>query len=252
VFGDFEHHRGEEAMDVRVLAGHPEGELAGPLVVAGHRRPAFHGRRREPLLHDSLRDPRLRFVERLFRITAGNYPGERDIVGHVAVHLRRAGLRHLLRIHASLERLVVNLDEVDGIARGGARLRHDHRDTVAHVAHRVVRQQRVGRDLEVAVRDVPCAGYGRDPLPDVGAGVHRDDTGGLPRGRDVDLGDLGVCVRTPEHGRIGEPGQLQVVGVRGRAGEEPRVFAALDARSEESRHGRVLRPPRRPADRPHG
>ena len=71
------------------------------LVVAGDRRAAFHGGRRQPLLHDPLRDLDLGLVERLLRVAAGHDPGERDVVGHLGVHLGRAGLSHLLRVDAA-------------------------------------------------------------------------------------------------------------------------------------------------------
>ena len=97
MLGKLEHHRAEEPMDVWVLAGGPERELAGALVVAGDGRARLHRGGEQPLLHDALLDRHFGRLERLLRVAAGHYPGERDVVGHLVVQLRRARLGHLLR-----------------------------------------------------------------------------------------------------------------------------------------------------------
>ena len=142
---ELEHHRAEEAVDVGVLARGPERELPGALVVARHGGTALHGRWKQPLLHDPLRDRHVRALERGLGVAAGHDPGERDVVGDLVVALRRSGLRHLLGIDSALQRVVVHVDQVDRVPRLGPRLGDHHCDAVAHVAHLVVREQRMRR-----------------------------------------------------------------------------------------------------------
>src|SRR5262249_57826273 len=53
VLGQFEYHRAEKTVDVRVLAGAPERELACSLVIAGHGGSRLHRRWGQSLLDDS-------------------------------------------------------------------------------------------------------------------------------------------------------------------------------------------------------
>ncbi len=234
---DLEHQRAEEPVDVRVLAGDPEGQLTASLVVARHGRAGLHRGRQQPLVHNALLDRHLGAPECRVRVAAGHHPGEREVPWHVVVELRRATVGHLLGVHAPLERLVIHVDEVDRVAGGAAGRRHDHRHAVADVTHLVVGQQRVRRHLEVAVGHVPGAGNRGHPVLDVGAGVDRDHAGRALRRTQVDAGDPRVGVGAPEDRRVGEPGKLDVVGVGCGAGDESGVLPPLDRGAEDGCHG---------------
>ena len=127
VLGNVEHDRTEKPVDVWVLTGHPKCEMTRPLVVAGDRCSALHRGRQQPLLDDPLLDLYLGFLERPLRVSTGDNPGEGDVVRHVGVELGSAGLRHLLGIHTTAERFVIDVDQIDRVPRRRPGLR----DTMA-------------------------------------------------------------------------------------------------------------------------
>ena len=142
---------------MRILARDPERELPAAGVVAGDGGARLHRRWEQPLVDDAQvhRDGRRR--ERGIRIAAGDRPGERDVRADVGMQLRRTGHRRLLGIDDGAERIVVDVDQIERVARRLARLGDDERDAVADVAHRVDGEQRMRRHLEVAVRHHPGA-----------------------------------------------------------------------------------------------
>ena len=247
VLGELGHYRQEKPVDVWVLARDPRRELPGAGVVARARGARLQGRREEPVLDDALlhRDRGLR--ERLRRVASRHLPGERDVARHLRVEHGGALLGRLLGIDHRVQGVVVHVDQIEGVSRRRPRLGHDQSDAIAHVPHLIGREQRMGRNLEIAVRHVPRARDRVELVLHVHAGVHGGDSRSLLRIPNIDLLELGVRVGATQNGRIEEAGELHVVGVRRPAGDEPRVFAPLDAGAEERCHaGLLLLPNARP------
>ena len=114
--------------------------------------------------------------------------------------------QRVLEIDDRLERLVLDVDELGGVAGGHLGGRQDGGDGVADVAHLVLRQRVVRRVLHV-LGDRPRAGHRCGPvLGEVVAGVDGDDAGRLRRGGRVDVDDAGVCVRAADERQVSAPG----------------------------------------------
>ena len=90
MLGQLGHHRQEKAMNVRVLARDPAGELTGAGIVARARGARLHGGREQPVLHDTLLDSDRCFGERFGRVAARHLPRERDVARHLFVQLGRS------------------------------------------------------------------------------------------------------------------------------------------------------------------
>ena len=236
VLGELGHHRQQEPVNVGVLARHPAGELSRARVVARARGARLKSRGQQTVLDDALLDRDGRFRECLGRVSPRDLPGERDVGRHFLVKLGRALLRGLLGIDHRIQGVVVHVDQVEGVPGGGTRLRHDHRDPVTRVPHPVGGEQRVGRDLEIAIRHVPGAGDRIELVLQVRSGVNGHDARCLLCLSDVHILESGVRIRATEDRGVQEARQLHVIGVRGLAGDESRVLAPLDAGAKERCH----------------
>ena len=218
---------------MRVLRRDPGGDFSGAGVHAGEGRARLDRVGDQPLVVELLLHGFRRALERVVGLLlVAERPLEGDVVRRFVVELRGAGLRGFDSFDHRGERLVVDLDQVRGVAREVGRLGDDHRHGVAHVARLVDRQHVVGRDLDV--REEPADGERLHAARhQVLAGVDGDDALGVPRGRRVDALDARVRVRAAHEGRVGGAGQLHVVDVGALAGDEARILAALDALSEK-------------------
>jgi hypothetical protein len=226
---------------VRVLRRVPERELARrwhPLRDGGAR---LDRGRDQALLDDALADDDLRRRERGIGVAAGDGPVERLVAWDLAVKLRRARLRCLLRIDDRGQRLVLHLDELQRVVRLLDGFRHDNRDRVADVTHGVFRQRRIRADLEIAAWHEPQAGHRLQVLFRIGAREYRDDAWRLGCGTRVDTADARVRVGAAQDGGVDHTRERDVVGVPRAAGQQPRILAPPDAGSENS--GRHRAPP---------
>ena len=156
---------------------------------------------------------------------------------HLVVELRRSRVGRVLRVEDRLERLVVDLDELGGVAgqlagRGGD---GDHR--FADVAdapdrERVILQvsARRRRDLEERV------GLGRDLL----AEQRPVDAFQRRRLRDVDPADRSVRIRRAHEMHVRHPVPLDVVDEEPFALDEALVLLPRDVDADEPRRGLLL------------
>ena len=142
----------------------------------------------------------------------------------------RAVLERLARVDDDVERLVLDLDELGGVARELARLGDDRHDRLADVAHLADRERvvpdapaRLGGDLEERV------GEDRDLV----AGQRPVDAGERERGADVDRLDPRVRVRRAHEVEVAHPVPLDVVEEDALALDEPPVLLARDALPDE-------------------
>ena len=149
-----------------------------------------------------------------------------------------------------VERLVVDGDPLGRVAGEVAVLRDDDGHRVADVADRVGGDHRVSGRLEI--RQEPADGNhaGNAGCRDVARREHGEDAGKRLGGGGVDAANPGMRVRTANDRGMRHAGGLEVVGVLAAAGDERRVFPALDRGAEYARHLssssrlRTSRPPR--------
>ena len=149
-----------------------------------------------------------------------------DVRAGVLVEDGRPSSCALARVDEHVERLVLDLDELGGVARELARLGDDGDDRVADVAdaadrERVVLDLVAGRRRELEER----VGQRRDLV----AGQRPVDAGQRQRRRDVDRDDQRVRVRRAHEVHVAHAVPLDVVDEHALALEEPPVLLARDA-----------------------
>ena len=117
VLGDPRVEREQEAHDVRVLRGHPEGDLVGRGRVLRQRRPRLDGVGDQALVDDPLLDDHVGGAEGGVRVAPFDVPLEADVVRNVRVELGLALLRRLLGVGDVGQGVVVHFDRVGGVLR---------------------------------------------------------------------------------------------------------------------------------------
>ena len=204
---------------VRVLHRAPHGQPVTVRVVLDDRAAGLDRRRHQPRQPVAPAHDMLGARKRVRDVAASARPN-----GEIAVG--RGGVGH------GGTRLVVDLDELRRVlgSRDGGR---DHGgDRLAHVAHLVLSENRVGLvgQLHAAWS---ADRKGSDATAQLGRGDHRQQSGG--RVRRPDSRDRGVrVVRANEHG-VDHPGTVDVV----------------DVASPSAQHARVLAPAQRHPDHAH-
>ncbi len=118
--------------------------------------------------------------EGLVRIAVPMSPGEGDVVGNVVVDLRSARLNRLDRIDDRVQWLVVNLDQIEGIARDVGTLGHHDRERLSDVADPLGRE-RIGHhwlhSTQAPAAFAPAEGHRPRQRLEVVAGQDRDHAG---------------------------------------------------------------------------
>ena len=143
------------------------------------------------------------------------------------MHCRRALLDRRLHVDDRGERLVVDLDGVQGVG-GGVLVGGQHdRDTVAHMADLVDGQCGEARHLDV-VRHRPHAGDRAVEVAEILGGEGGHDVGPLERGGHVEIRDLGVGHGAAQDRHVQRAGQLNVVGPVGLTMEQACIFLAAE------------------------
>ena len=163
---------------------------------------------------DGERGVRRRLVARL--------PVEDVVVGlalEVVADHRGVGVQRLAGVDDRRQRLVLDVDQLERVARRVPVLGDDEGDLLALVAHLVGGQHglHVGRQ-----RRHPC----QLQAVEHGARDHRLDLRVGLRRRRVDRHDAGVGVRAGEDRAVQHPGQLHVVEVVASTTQEPGVLLA--------------------------
>ena len=127
----------QEARDVRVLRGVPDGQLVHAGDPLRHRATRLHRVGNQPLLVEALLQDNLARRQRRRRVAIGELPVEGQIAWRLLVELRRPlGHRRLLRRDDG-QRLVVHLDQVKRVLRDVGRIRDHRRHPVTGEAHRI-------------------------------------------------------------------------------------------------------------------
>ena len=148
------------------------------------------------------------------------------------MQLERAVRGRLLGVDDHVERLVVDVDQRECVLGRVAGLGHDRGDARARERDAVdlERPRRVDEVLDAA--RLPCARQRRQLL-EVLAGEDGDDARGLRGLRRVDALDPRVREGRAQDRDVRHPGQLEVVEVLRRAGDQARVLDALDGLADE-------------------
>ena len=136
---------------------------------------------------------------------------------------RRPG--RLLEVDRGRQLLVVDVDQLGGVAGLGRGPRDDHGDGLAGEGDPVGGQRRVRR-RDLVGGDRPGVDAGALAVAEVGAGEHGDDVGGRRRGAGVDVGDPRVGEGAAHHREVQHPGGLEVVGPAGASGDQALVLLA--------------------------
>ncbi len=188
--------------------------------------------RHQPLLNDPALDHDISAVEGFGDVATFYLPMEGLVFFDLLVKLRSSSLEGRLGIGYRLQRVVVDLDQVQGVIGLVAILGDHHRHDVADIAHRVLGDRRVARHFHLTVGEQPGGRHWRQRILGVGAGEDGDHAAGGCRRAGVDGADAGMSVRATEHRRFNHPRQLDVIGVKGGAREQPRILAPPDAGAE--------------------
>ena len=195
------------------------------------------------LLPDGLADRYGGISERRVGVAAGGHPVERLVVGGVLMELGRDVAQRILRVDDGGQRLVVNLDQLQRVLGLVAVLRHHHGHSVAYVAHHAGCNGGIRDGFQVGVGDGPGAGYRVEHAFNVCARVHGQHAGCAFGRVGVYAADASMSMRAAQDGGVYHAGELDVVGVRGLAGDQARVLAPPDAGTENTGSHSGLQPP---------
>ena len=226
VLGHADHGRQERPQQVRDLRRRPQRERPFAGMVRGHHGPRLDRHGRETLVVQAVLDHAVRPPEGIVDVAAAqDRLREGDVGTQLRMRERRAFPGRCLRVGHDRQRIVVDVDGVDGVAcdvRIGGN-RDGHR--VAREIDPVVGEHGVRRRLEI--RNRRRTGHEPARVVDVGAGEHGDDSGNRLRGAGIDAHNPRVRVRAAQDARMQHARQPHVVGIGADPLHQPRIFDAL-------------------------
>ncbi len=232
VLGEPEHGREAVAHRDRRLGRVPDRQLLDPCVPLRHDATVLDRRRGAAVVGEAAADHHVGLRPRRLVVPLLLGHIRCDIRAHVLVHQRHPGLQGLLELHHGRQRLVVDVDVLQRVLGHVAGHGHDQCHRLADMAHLAVGQ----RDLRPLVENHPLdrrrRHQQRPRLPVVAQILGREDRDhalALEHPRRVDAEDAGMRVRAAQEGDMRHLRQLDVVDELGPAGQEARVFIALDA-----------------------
>ena len=212
---------------LRRLVAVVDVELAGLRVEVGDHPARLQRRRVAARVDDVPGDDRVGLGERAVGgLLVARLPRRAGEVVGLAVLVvadqRRVGVERLAGVDDRGQRLVVDVDQRQRVARDVLVGRDHERDLLALEADLVAREHGL---RVVGDRRHP----GQAERLEVLGGDHRGDAGQRERRRGVDRVDLGVRVGTAQDRAVHHPGQADVVQVGALAADEARVLLALEA-----------------------
>ena len=89
------------------------------------------------------------------------------------MELGRSGLQRRFSVDDGRQRLVVDVDKLQGIFRLVPAVGDHYGHRITHIAHHILGDRWVGNLFNVGVRNYPSTGNGVQHPVGVGAGVHR-------------------------------------------------------------------------------
>jgi hypothetical protein len=223
-----------EAGNVGILGGVPQGQLPIGGQIAGNGGSGFYRIRNEVLLDNSIPDYYLCFLECLVYITPGSDPVESLVIGSILVELWRAVLHRFFRVNYCREWFVVNIYKLQGVFGLVAGFGDHYGYGIAHVPRHIPGYRRVRYCLNVRVGGYPGAGDRVEDTIGIDTGIDGQHPRGGLSGAGADASDAGVSVGTVQYGGVNHPGQFNIVGVSGLTGNQPGVFPPSDSRTKNS------------------
>ena len=239
---DAERERERDLRDVRDLRRRPHRELA-------HRRRRLHDHtarldrvRDQPRMPVTLFDRHSGVVEEpLGCVGVAEAPRVRPVVTQILVDRRRVVFQRIFELEDGIERVVLDVDELERVLHVGARFCNDDGDAVAGEACLVRRERPLGRHACVFVGrrrkasrlDRPCTWKRGSPvLLQVRAAECSDHAFVFTRTREIDAADACVCVRAPDDADPHHSRQNDVVDELRLAGQQLGVLLAQDAAAD--------------------
>ncbi len=171
-----------------------------------------------------------------------------DVVGHVAIHDRRARQARLLGIERGRQFVVVDAHQLGRVLGVVAAVGDNRRHRLPNVADLAVSEDldrgradlRLG-GLQPGRRRLLVEHQGVHLVADVRAGVDRDHTLRGQGLRGVDAHDAGVCERASHEGNFECAGQVEVGHISAGAGDQRQIFFAGYALADPGHEGAASR-----------
>ncbi len=217
--------RVDGAVGVRRLVAVVDVELPGLRVEVGDDAARLERRRVAARVDDVARDDRVGLGEcAVGRLLVTGLPrGAREVValsGLVVADQRRVGVERLAGVHDRRQRLVLDVDQLQGVVGRVLVGRDDERDLLALEAHLVAGEHGLG---VVGDRRHPRQAQRLEVL----GGDDRGDVGMRERLGRVDRDDARVRIRAAQDGAVHHAREPDVVEIVALAADEARVLLAL-------------------------
>ncbi len=217
----------QQSMDMRILAGHPQRQLARGGIVLGHASSGLDGAGNHAMIARPELEDIVGVLEGLIQIAAAELEQKTSVGRRIVVDLGSPLFHGLRLIRHRVQDLVVHLDQLGGVLGLVTVLGQHDGHAVADVPDPIPGQRRMVRRLQIAVWNEPGRGYGTHPLH-ILPGKDGHDSRGRPSRFHVDGPDVGVGVGTANDGRVDHSRDHEVVRVLAASGEQPPILAALD------------------------
>ena len=230
----------QDAHDVGDLGRRPERQLALGTGRRGDDGARLHRHRDEPLVDVVAGEHPVGLGLGGLVVAAGELPHVRLVGAELGVHQVGSVSERGPHVQDRRQGLVVDLDGLERVRGEVAVTGDDDGDGITDEAHFLGGQRRMGRDLDV-VGDRPDAGHRTELVAELLAREGGDHAGLGQRRRDVDAGDAGVRHRAAQDGHVEQPGDRDVVGPVGAAGDESRILLAAHRLADDVLACRVER-----------
>jgi hypothetical protein len=149
VFWDTDDHGEQQSDQMGDLRGGPQSQITAARIILGDHPARLDGVGDQALINDTLFDHHLCFPEGFVHIAPSDSPHEGGVIGNFIMELGCSRLNRLLGVHHHRQRLVVDLDQIQGIPGEVAFLGHHHRHRIAGIAHFSHSQGRMRGDFHI-------------------------------------------------------------------------------------------------------
>ena len=242
---DIEHEEThEQPHHVRKLARRPQRVVTGFGMEFRDRRARLHRVADKAVVHEIDTGDMGGLVEGgLGGGLVAEVPVAAQIVGHIVVHERGVRLERIRQADDGRQHVVIHHQRVGRVACLSQAFGDHEGDSVADVAHLVLRHGRMRRllhRLPVLALDAPAAGQSVDPVSlEIGAGEYGKDSGHGERGARIDRLDPRMRVRRAHENAEDHPGPLNIGDVIAAPGQEAEILLAArgSANSDHFGHG---------------
>ena len=232
VFRNAGYQAGNEAGNVGILCGVPDGQFPHGRNVAGDGGTGLHGVGNQFLLDDGVPHHHIGIGEGIVGVSAGSHPVKGLVARGILMQLGCALLQRSLGVDNSGQGLVVHVNQFDGVLRLVAIRCHHHGHRVAHIANYILGQGRVGHGLDIGVGNYPGTGHRIQHPFRVGAGIDGYHARGRGSGGSIYAIDASMAVGATQNGGVDQACQLDVIRIGSLTGNQPGVFPAANTGAE--------------------